>query len=222
MDGEVDADASRPALRVRRPESPRGSATRCSRRSPGRCRPRSSAAAHADWATAAKHGRIVGSILELAGGDWATTASKKFARSTRWTREPAAEFHTRYIALPFPGTATEVATGTLPGTGRRARSPGSRTRATSTSSATTSPRSPRPLRPGGQLGRRRGRRHRRLRRGPAGAGRWRSPAPAGYGISTAGRALCVYAKGAGPGTWPSGAEVEKLSARCDEVAGLLG
>jgi hypothetical protein len=77
-----------------------------------------SAAAHAEWATGKKHGRIVGLILKLAGGE-EDDGIAAYAESRGLESEPPAEFHTRYIRLPLPGVATGVATGTLPGTSRR-------------------------------------------------------------------------------------------------------
>lgn len=42
----------------------------------------------------------------------------KYAADRGLSYEPPADFHTRHLTLPFPGTATGVATGSLPG-GRR-------------------------------------------------------------------------------------------------------
>jgi hypothetical protein len=76
-----------------------------------------SAAAHAEWSTTPQHGRIVGLILKLAGGS-DDDGIAAYASSRGMEAEPPAEFHTRHITLPLPGVATGVATGQLPGTGR--------------------------------------------------------------------------------------------------------
>ncbi len=71
-----------------------------------------SAAAHAAYQEKPKHGRIIGAIMKLAGeleGD----GIDKFAADRGLEHEPVAQFHSRNITLPFPGTATGVATGTL-------------------------------------------------------------------------------------------------------------
>jgi hypothetical protein len=72
-----------------------------------------SAAAHAEFANGRKHGRIIGALLKLAGED--DDGIGKFAADRGLEHEPAAQFHTRYLTLPFPGTAVGVATGTLAG-----------------------------------------------------------------------------------------------------------
>jgi len=76
-----------------------------------------SAAAHAEWSTGRRHGRIVGLLLKLAGGE-GDDGIAAYAESRGLTAEAPAAFHTRHIQLPLPGTATSVATGSLPGSGR--------------------------------------------------------------------------------------------------------
>jgi hypothetical protein len=73
-----------------------------------------SAAAHAGFSGARKHGRIVGALLKLATtgmddgiGDYASERGLEVV-------DPAT-FHTRHLTLPFPGTATQVVAGSLPG-----------------------------------------------------------------------------------------------------------
>ena len=180
-----------------------------------------SAPAHASWSKGRRHGRIIGLIMKLAGG-LGDDSIEEFAAAHGMEMEPPAEFHTRHIALPFPGTATEVATGTLPGTDR----PGSLAWIEYSSDVD-------------------------VQRnyvaavtglaaeagvtwvdaddvGIAGFGEDLPPAVleiargSGYGISTAGRSLCVYAQGAGSGSWPRRAEIEALAVRADEIATLLG
>jgi len=73
-----------------------------------------SAAAHAAIAAAPKHGRIIGLLLKLTGGE-DDDGIAKYAAERGLAHEPVAEFHTRHITLPLPGTATGVATGALPG-----------------------------------------------------------------------------------------------------------
>lgn len=77
-----------------------------------------SAAAHAEWSTRPQHGRIVGLLMKLTGGE-EDDGIATYAESRGLEVEPPAEFHTRYITLPFPGVATGVATGALPPGDRR-------------------------------------------------------------------------------------------------------
>ncbi len=184
-----------------------------------------SAAAHAEWAGEAKHGCIVGTILgfaNLVGGGLGDDSVKKYAEELGMTYEPPAEFHTRHIALPLPGTAGEVATGTLPGTSAQ----GSIAWIAYSSDVdmernyaaiVTETRSEQGVNwvDADDVG-------------IAGFGE-ELPAPvleivrnAGYGISTAGRTVCVYAEGSAPGTWPGKAEIEALASRTVEIATMLG
>jgi len=178
-----------------------------------------SVAAHAEWARP-KHGRIVGALLKLAGGD-ADDSVKQFASDHGMELERPAEFHTRNIALPLPGTATDVATGRLPGSGRDGSlawieySSEVDIQRNYVAAVTKVDREldvmwidaddvgiagfgddlPDPV----------------LQIARAGD----------YGVSTAGRALCVYAEGANSSSWPRKAEIEALCGRIGEVAELL-
>ncbi len=74
-------------------------------------------AAAAAAVAAPKHGRIIGTILKLAGGE--DSGVKEFAAERGMETTPPADFHSSHITLPLPGTATDVASGMLPGTERR-------------------------------------------------------------------------------------------------------
>ena len=74
-----------------------------------------SLAAYAEWADAASHGRIVGTILKLAGGIAKDDSFKQYGEARGMRAESPAEFHARHLRLPLPGTATDVVTGELPG-----------------------------------------------------------------------------------------------------------
>ena len=179
-----------------------------------------SAAAHTDWSTRRKHGRLVGALLKLAGGG--DDSVKDFAKEHGMDYEPVAEFHTRHIALPFPGTAGEVAAGTLPGTDRR----GSLAWIEYSSevdiqrnyvAAVTETSSEQGVNwvDAEDVG-------------VAGFGEDLPPAvleiarAGDYGISTAGRAVCLYAMGANSSSWPKKAEIQELARRTAEVATMLG
>jgi hypothetical protein len=75
--------------------------------------------AYVDWVAAPKHGRIVGTILKLAGGIGTDDSVEKWGAARGLESESPATFHSRNITLPLPGAATDVVTGTLPGTSRR-------------------------------------------------------------------------------------------------------
>ena len=77
-----------------------------------------SAAAHAEWASARKHGRIVGLLLRLAGGE-GDDGIADYAKQRGLEVERPADFHSRHLRLPLPGTATSVVSGALPGSGRQ-------------------------------------------------------------------------------------------------------
>ena len=74
-----------------------------------------SAAAHAAYQAKPKHGRLIGAIVKFAESLDEDDGIGKFAADRGLEHEPAAAFHSRYLTLPFPGTATGVATGELPG-----------------------------------------------------------------------------------------------------------
>ena len=84
----------------------------------GRASEIDSAEAYAAWATAPKHGRIVGSILRLARFAEPDDGVGGYAAERGLRTESPAEFHARYIGLAMPGAATAAATGSLPGGGR--------------------------------------------------------------------------------------------------------
>lgn len=77
-----------------------------------------SAAAYAKWATAPKHGRIIGTILRLARVGAEDDGTAAFAAERGLANESPAQFHARHIGLAMPGAATAVATGVLPEGGR--------------------------------------------------------------------------------------------------------
>lgn len=77
-----------------------------------------SAAAHAARAGGRKHGRLLGMVLKLAGADKPDESVLEFGRGHGMEAKDAAEFHANHIRLPLPGTASDVLTGPLPGTGR--------------------------------------------------------------------------------------------------------
>jgi len=74
-----------------------------------------SAAAYAKFANAAKHGRIIKAILWAARLGPGDDGISKYAAERGLETESPADFHTRYIGLAMPGAATGVATGRLPG-----------------------------------------------------------------------------------------------------------
>jgi len=78
-----------------------------------------SAQAYVDWVAGPKHGRIVGTILKLAGADKPDDSVREWGSERGLEAESPATFHSRHITLPLPGAATDVVTGTLPGTTRR-------------------------------------------------------------------------------------------------------
>ncbi|MGI8461842.1 MAG: hypothetical protein ACR2OC_09460 [Solirubrobacterales bacterium] len=183
-----------------------------------------SAVAHEEWANKPQHGRIVGLLMKFVGGK--DDSVRDFAKKHDMEYEPAAEFHTRHIALPFPGTAGEVATGTLPGTS----SHGSIAWIEYSSDVDVQRNYVAVViaAAGG------------VESGLSGvnwvdaedvgiAGFGENLPPqvleivraAGLGISTGGGSVCVYAKGANSSSWPSGAEVEALCPRSVELAALL-
>ncbi len=84
----------------------------------GRAAEVDSAEAYAAWATAAKHGRIIKTILWAARFSEADDGIGKFAEERGLQVESPADFHARYIGLGMPGVATKAARGALPGGGR--------------------------------------------------------------------------------------------------------
>jgi len=84
----------------------------------GRAAEIDSAAAYAAWATAPKHGRIVGAILRLAQVGMDDDGTADFAAERGMSRESPADFHGRYLGLAMPGAAVGAVTGVLPGSDR--------------------------------------------------------------------------------------------------------
>lgn len=74
--------------------------------------------AYADWVAAPTHGKIVGAILKLAGAGMDDSV-KEWGAARGLEVESPATFHSHHITLPLPGAATDVVSGTLPGTSRR-------------------------------------------------------------------------------------------------------
>ncbi len=178
-----------------------------------------SAAAHEARATARKHGRLLGMVMKLAGGDGTDESVVKFGEKHGMQAKDSAEFHANHIRLPLPGTASDVLSGPLPGSGRvgdlawlefssavdmqrnynaivleRDRDLPS---LWIDSDDVTIPGFGADLAPGALA----------------------AAANAGYGISTAGRKVCVYMSSPqGSSGWPSGDEVARFCARAGEIA----
>ena len=77
-----------------------------------------SAAAQEARAKGRKHGRLLGMVLKLAG-DLSDKSVAEFGERHGMEPKPAAEFHANHIRLPLPGTANDVLSGPLPGTGQQ-------------------------------------------------------------------------------------------------------
>jgi hypothetical protein len=178
-----------------------------------------SAAAHRARAGGRRHGRLLGLVLKLAGADGPDESVAKFGESHGMQPKDAAEFHANHIRLPLPGTASDVLTGPLPGGGRAGDLAW-----LEFSSAVDMQRNYNAIVIEGE------------RELPSlwidaddvtvpGFGDGLAPAAleaaraAGYGISIAGRKVCVYmASPLGSSGWPSGAEVERFCGRATEIA----
>ncbi len=75
-----------------------------------------SAEAHGTWTKGRRHGRLVGMLLKLAGeGDDGVTG---YGEERGMHAVDPAQFHSARPRVPFPGTATSVLEGPLPGSGR--------------------------------------------------------------------------------------------------------
>jgi hypothetical protein len=177
-----------------------------------------SAAAHAARAGGRKHGRLIGLVMKLAGGG-VDDSVKEFGDRHGMEVKDSAEFHAKHIRLPLPGTASDVLTGTLPGTavaGDLAWLAFSSSVDIQRNYAAVVIETDRELPSmwvdaddvtvpgfGGELA-------------PAALEAARSH---GYGVSTAGRKACVYL-GSPPGSsgWPNGERIEEL---CGQAAAIV-
>ncbi len=65
-----------------------------------------------------RHGFAVRTLLKLTGGE-DDSGVKAYAEERGMDVTEPAAFHSAHITLPLPGTVTDVASGTLPGTERR-------------------------------------------------------------------------------------------------------
>ena len=74
-----------------------------------------SAAAHGARQGSRKHGRMIGLLMKLAG-EGTDSSITEFGERHGMEPKETAEFHANHIALPLPGLASDVLTGTLPGT----------------------------------------------------------------------------------------------------------
>lgn len=77
-----------------------------------------SAEAYAEWANAPKHGRIIKTLLWAARFVESDDGIGKYASDRGLEKESPSRFHARYIGLAMPGAATGVASGPLPEGGR--------------------------------------------------------------------------------------------------------
>lgn len=180
-----------------------------------------SAAAHAARSGARKHGRLIGLVLKLAGGDGDDTV-KDFGKRHDMEPKDAAEFHANHIRLPLPGAASDVLAGTLPGT-----STAGELAWLEFSSLVDMQRNYNAIVvqrdhdlpaawvdaddvtvPGFGEGL------------PAAA--LAAARAAGFGVSTAGREVCVYlASPHGAASWPSGERVERFCVEAAAIAALI-
>lgn len=163
-------------------------------------------------------GRLLGAALKLAGAGVDSSVAD-FGEQHGMQPKDAAEFHANHIRLPLPGTATDVLTGPLPGSGRRGDLAW-----LEFSSSVDMQRNYNAVV------------IERERDLPSlwvdaddvtvpGFGEGLAPAAlqaaaaAGYGLSCSGRKVCVYSGGATAAMAPpSGAEVERFCARAAELA----
>jgi hypothetical protein len=181
-----------------------------------------SAAAHRARAGGRRHGRLLGMVLKLAGADGADESVVRFGEQHGMEPKDAAEFHANHIRLPLPGTASDVLSGPLPGSGQHGDLAW-----IEFSSDVDLHRNFNAIVVEGE------------RELPSlwvdsddvtvpGFGEGLAPAAieaaraAGLGVSTAGRKVCVYSAGQpGSTSWPSTAELERFCARATEVAAQI-
>jgi hypothetical protein len=180
-----------------------------------------SAAAHAARAGGRKHGRLVGLLVRLAtdGGD---DSVKQFGERHGLEVKDAAEFHANHIRLPLPGTASDVLTGTLPGTASQGdlawlefSSSVDMQRNYNAAVLETDRELPSLWIDADDVT-------------VPGFGDELAPAALelarthGYGISASGRKACVYLGGAqGSASWPSAERVEELCARAAAIVAAI-
>lgn len=180
-----------------------------------------SAAAHAARAGGRKHGRLIGLLSRLAGeGD--DDSVKRFGDRHGLEAKDPAEFHANHIRLPLPGTASDVLTGTLPGTTARGdlawlefSSLVDMQRNYNAVVIETDRELPSLWVDADDVT-------------VPGFGADLAPAALeaarvhGYGISAAGRKACVYlGSPQGASGWPSAARVEELCARADGIVAAI-
>jgi hypothetical protein len=180
-----------------------------------------SAEAYANWVSAPSHGRIVGALMKLTGGDKPDESVRLWGEKHGLEPESPATFHARHITLPLPGAANDVVSGALPG---------SQLRGSVAWIAFSSPvdMEQNYVAVAAELGG-------RLPTAWVDAGEAAVPGfgaeipgaaleaarSGGYGIATAGGSACVYIRSTQPGSYPSGAEVDAFLPRAVEIlAGL--
>ena len=180
-----------------------------------------SAAAHAGRAGGKKHGRLVGLLMKVAGGD-EDDSVKRFGEKHGMKPKDAAEFHANHIRLPLPGAATDVLEGPLPGSGRQGElawieysSAVEVHRIFNAAVLQVDANLPATWVDSDDAG-------------VPGFGDELAPAArelarrGGYGIATSGTDVCVYIAGQPGSTWgPAAAEVEQLCAAAAEIADAL-
>lgn len=177
-----------------------------------------SAEAHHARAGGGRFGRVLGLVMKLAGGGIDSSVAD-FAEHHGMQAKDAAEFHANHIRLPLPGTATDVLTGPLPGSGREGDLAW-----LEFSSAVDMQRNYNAI----VIERERGLPSLWIDAEDVtvpGFGEGLAPraleaaAAAGYGISVAERKVCVYSGGtAAVMVPPSGADLEHFCARAVEIA----
>jgi hypothetical protein len=176
-----------------------------------------SAEAYANWVSTPAHGRIVGAILKLAGADKPDGSVVEWGARHGLEPESPATFHARHITLPLPGAANDVVSGTLPGSQLRG------------SVAWIAFSSPVDMEQnyvavvaelGGRLP------TAWVDAGEASVPGFGADVPAaaldaaragGFGVATAGGSACAYIRGASPGSYPSGAEIDAFLSRAVEA-----
>ena len=176
--------------------------------------------AHAARASQPLGGRLMRMLSKLTDGT--DSSVREFGEKHGMQPEASAEFHANHIRLPMPGAAEDVLRGPLPGTTRE----GELAWMQFSSLVDLERNYVGVIIDAG----------RRLESAWVdvedvtipGFGEGLDPQALalardhGYGISTEGTKVCVYAKGPAPGQWPDGAQVEALSKRAVALADSLG